>query len=422
MNINQISFFQFYIFFQIIQLYKKNNFRILMQNIISAFINGALSAYMVEVKSKSITGSLTHKNLIISELEIFPDALLQHGLPILIKKGLIKNVDIHIPTKITTEPVKITIESVTIFANIYTRHPSPNEIINMKIRLLKSYKYFRKRYKPILGLLQRASFLSFFRTIMSNVIMEIKHIHIRIEYSPKINLDSINPDTFSKPINDKKHTNIVLPDDDIDDDNNVSKKSKTKSINIFKKLYNDDDYYYSDDESNDSSYDEDISSSTRFAMYEQFNQENDQSNDKVTAIGIIMKKLVIQNPENYEVISNEKIVKNINFSDLAVYMDVDQISVNLSSKESFISHMDNFYDSNDHNWILKPFSFSSLIKYEKDNPALLIEIIMKKILINIKEEYIPLLIELLKMIQLLIFPNLYQNAHKVFGFTSTNVH
>ena len=57
--------------------------------------------------------------------------------------------------------------------------------------------------------------------------------------------------------------------------------------------------------------------------------------------------------------------------------------------------MNNKYDSKKHNWILKPFSFSSLIKYEKDNPSLLIEPIMKKILVNIREDYIPLLLEFL---------------------------
>lgn len=208
-----------------------------MQGIISAFINGALSAYMVEVKSNIISGSLAHKNLKIAELEIFPDALLQHGLPILIKKGLIKNVEIRAPTKITTEPITITIESVTIFANIYTRHPTPSEIINMKIRLLKSYKYFRKRYKPILGLLQKASFLSFFRSVMSNIIIEINNLHVRIEHSSKSNLDSvsqnISPNLSTEPSINTKYSNI---DDDPLDNDYDDKNTKQKECHHFKKF------------------------------------------------------------------------------------------------------------------------------------------------------------------------------------------
>lgn len=365
-----------------------------MQGIISAFINGALSAYMVEVKSNIISGSLAHKNLKIAELEIFPDALLQHGLPILIKKGLIKNVEIRAPTKITTEPITITIESVTIFANIYTRHPTPSEIINMKIRLLKSYKYFRKRYKPILGFLQKASFLSFFRSVMSNIIIEINNLHVRIEHSSKSNLDSvsqnISPNLSTEPSINTKYSNI---DDDPQDNDYDDKNTKQKECHHFKKFQSND--YYSDD-SNESSSDDDISPSQRFEMYEKFNQETDPSSEKVTAIGIVMKKLVFQNPENYKVISNEKIIKEVTFSDLAVYMDSEQVSINSVSKEQFLSKMNSLFDSENHKWILKKFSFSSIIKYEKINPILLIEPIMKTILVNVREEYIPLFLEFLK--------------------------
>ena len=63
-----------------------------MQNLIGTFINGAISAYMIDVKKNDISGSITQKNLDISQLEIFPDALLQHNIPLLIKHGSIKNV------------------------------------------------------------------------------------------------------------------------------------------------------------------------------------------------------------------------------------------------------------------------------------------------------------------------------------------
>lgn len=261
-------------------------------------------------------------------------------------------------------------------------------MINMKIRLLKSYKYFRKRYKPILGLLQKASFLSFFRSIMSNVIIEIKHIHINVEYSPQSNLDFINLEESSNNQNKRTETKCYN-----DDKAEVDIKSKVKGHPLFKKLHNND--YYSDEDSIDSSSDEDIEQSTRFILYELFTKETNQSNEKDTVLGIVIKHLVIHNPENYIVSTNEKITKEVVISDLAVYMDEEQNSVNFSTNEQFISEMNNKYDSKKHNWILKPFSFSSLIKYEKDNPSLLIEPIMKKILVNIREDYIPLLLEFL---------------------------
>lgn len=371
-----------------------------MQNIISAFINGALSAYMTEVKSNSIGGSLAHKNLKIAELEVFPDALLQHGLPILIKKGFIKNVDIQAPDKITTEPIIITIESVTILGSIYSRHPTPSEMINMKIRLLKAYKYFRKRYKLLLGFLQKDSFISLFRSIMSNVIVEVKQIHIRIEYSSKISLDLSDPDspTIStkpppSPPPNQKYTNIVYyqpPEEDEDD-----KKAKTKH-SILKKGKGNSDDDYSTEEDSGSSADDDVVSPNRFSMYEDLYLGKENPEEKVTAIGVTMKKLILHNPADYEVTQNTHIVKEVVFTDLAVYFDVGQTPVNSKSKEQCLSQMDNLFNSTDHNWMLPPFSFRSLVKFEKDNPALLIEPIMKEILVNIREEYIPLMLEFVK--------------------------
>ena len=152
-----------------------------MQNLIGTFINGAISAYMVEVKKHDISGSLTQKNLDISQLEIFPDALLQHGIPLLIKKGTIKNVSIQMPTKFKTDPIIITIDSVTILCSLADHNMTPETLFKMKLHMLKSYKIFRKCYKLILGLIPNHNILSIYRTIMSNIIFEIINIHVTSE-------------------------------------------------------------------------------------------------------------------------------------------------------------------------------------------------------------------------------------------------
>ena len=155
-----------------------------MQSIIKDFVNGAVSAYMTEINKENISGSLTKKNLDISQLEIFPDALLQHGFPLLIKKGTIKNISIKVPTKFKTDPVKITIDSVIILGSLCTHDPTRDEIINMKSHILEAYQFFRKRYKMLLGMMPKQSFLSIVRTIFSNIIFEVLQLINIIYFQP----------------------------------------------------------------------------------------------------------------------------------------------------------------------------------------------------------------------------------------------
>ena len=47
---------------------------------------------------------------------------------------------------IKADPIKISIDSVTILCSLCSQNPTPETLINMKIHMLKAYKYFRKCY------------------------------------------------------------------------------------------------------------------------------------------------------------------------------------------------------------------------------------------------------------------------------------
>lgn len=361
--------------------YSEKNFSfnlIVMQNIIKTFINGAISAYMVEVNKSDISGSLTQKNLVISQLDIYPDALLQHGIPLFIKNGSIKNVVIHIPTKFKTDPILITIDSVTILAVLSNNNPTPETIANMKLRMLKAYKYFRKCYKLILALLSNNSFLSVFRTIISNVIMEIKHIHVQIEYLPKESSDQIIS-RFSYQSTFTKSDTINSEGDKKEDIPNNDEAT--------------DEYSSGDSTDFDDFVTENLS---RFSLFENTKPQPSQKEEKVTSIGIVIPKLVLHNPANLESVSNKKIVKEAVFSDLGIYMDVDVPPIDTSSKEKCAAELSQLYESQKHNWILKPFSFSGLIKFNKNDPQIFFEPVIEKVIMNLKEQYIPLFLDLMK--------------------------
>ncbi|KAK8838342.1 hypothetical protein M9Y10_035765 [Tritrichomonas musculus] len=351
---------------------------------------------MTEVKKRNISGSLTRKNLEISQLEIFPDALLQHNVPLLVKKGTIKNINIQIPTKFKTDPITLTIDSVTILCSICTHDPVPDEIINMKFHMLKAHQYFRKCYKMILGYLHKESFFSFVRLIMSNLIMEVNHIHIQIEYSSRSHFDLtipniVNSKTFKSDFNQEKND-----------------KHDKKKFDVCKNL--------SEDSSLDNFYEESIDETIesfeeinlqRLSSYSTFQSKSELNNndtnteqepEKVTSIGITINKLVLRNDEKNKESSNIKITKEAIFNDFGIYMDVGEHPIDPSTDDKFETELNNIYVSKKHNWILQPFTFSGFLNFNHGDPQLFFDPIIKKVLVNVKEEYIPVILDILNVI------------------------
>ncbi|KAK8846214.1 hypothetical protein M9Y10_020220 [Tritrichomonas musculus] len=408
-----------------------------MQSIIKDFMNGVVSAYMTEVNKKNISGSITKKNLDISELEIFPDALLQHGVPLLVKKGTIKNISIQIPIKFKTEPVKITIDSVTILGSLCTHNPTREQIIDMKIHMINAYHFFRKRFKMLLGIMPKQSFLSIIRTIFSNIILDINHIHVQIEYPTgsidtfdESNLDfssskfslSKSSQRFSssrqsdmksstqsmKEVDEEEETETQTIEEKSDNVDQEDSDTGSKSMNDNSNNSDDNDFLEESLDELSDSIDETTDQepyTRRMSIYKNYGTVYCGSDDaksgqtqrsKVTSIGITINKLLLHNPASIDNPSPYKITKEAVFTDLAIYMDVDQPSVDTSSNEKCEKELTDLYNSTKHNYILEPFSFSGLMKFEKGNPQLFFEPFIKTVMANIREEYIPAILELMK--------------------------
>ncbi|OHS97176.1 hypothetical protein TRFO_36665 [Tritrichomonas foetus] len=278
-----------------------------MQGIIKNFINGAVSAYMTEVVTKNISGSLAHQNLDIAELEIFPNALLQHGVPLEIKKGTIRNIRIQVPTRFLSDPIKVTIDSVTIVGSLCNNVPTPQDFVKMKIHMLEAYELFRKRYKNLLGLLPTENFVNTSLKIFSNIIFEINNIFVQIEI---------------------RNNDELIP----------SKK------------------------------------------FEELN----------TTIGIVIPKLLLQNPKNWKP-NIADITKEVIFTDLGIYIDINQPSMNVRDENRF----NDLFKSKDHNWIMKPFTFSAIMRHVDGDTKIEFAPTIDTVYVHILEKHIPVFINLM---------------------------
>ena len=151
-------------------------------SIIKNFINGAISAYMSEVGNDKVSASILKGALDIEQLEISRFALMQHGIPIEILKGLVNKVQIKVPPRFQVDPCVIVIDSVSILAQFPTKFPTKEELFEMRENLLKAHEYFLKTYKKLLKLPTGDLMDSIIYKLLANVTFIINHINVRIEY------------------------------------------------------------------------------------------------------------------------------------------------------------------------------------------------------------------------------------------------
>lgn len=136
----------------------------------------------------------------------------------------------------------------------------------------------------------------------------------------------------------------------------------------------------------------------RFSSYKKLIDNDQKENEKITSIGITISKMSLFNIGNSKETSNKKFTKDVKFSNFGMYMDVDESPVDLSTTENCEAELYNLFNSKKHNWILKQFSFNSTLKFEKDNPQIFFEPVIKQICINLKEEFIPIILNILKSV------------------------
>lgn len=402
-----------------------------MEGLIKNFINGAISAYMRNVTQQNVSASITKMNLDISELDIFPNALLQHGCPLEIRKGTIKNIKIKVPPKFRTQPIIVSIDEVTILCRVCTRPPTPEDIIKMKVHLLDAYELFRSRYKLLLSMIPKPTFISLMMRIFGNIIFDIKNIHLHIEYpsdsTKPPNLDIINDSESDKTTECTEEIStppISKISDESNDDQSVSRTS-LKPANSSKIFLSDNETELSEDSTTNSPSDaEEESDASSEGPY--YNNQSSINNDfeseihvnanedtniaSCTAIGVIIPRLLLHNPKGHKV-SYTSITKEVVFTELGIYMDVNQPPVDTFDPDLYRKQMHNIHYSRKHRWILEPFTFSAIMKREHRDTQIQFEPWIEKVFVHIQEEYIDVIMNMVKGIT--TFMNRFSVAHIV---------
>ncbi|KAK8887601.1 hypothetical protein M9Y10_038652 [Tritrichomonas musculus] len=192
----------------------------MLNSVIGDFINAALSAHMDEINKNAVDSKLLSNQLYISEISLYKFALLQYQLPLIIKTGIIKGIDIRIPfTGVSKEPSKITINDVAILCTLCTGNPrtiiTANDMYQLRERQLEAHDLFKLKYKNILKILPFDKLKNLSKKMMNSITIEITHFHLRIElksghalglYSDKIIFKSVKTEKDLE-----KHQNLYLP-------------------------------------------------------------------------------------------------------------------------------------------------------------------------------------------------------------------
>ena len=157
-----------------------------MNALIGDFINAAVSAHISNIHKSAVNSNLLNGKLSISELELYKYMLLQYHMPIIIKKGIVRSIDIKLPiTNMKKGQSEIIIQDVMIVATLCLGDPelyvSEEELFQLREHQLEAHELFKKKYKAIIKFLSLEKLKKFSKTTLSDFKMLINNFHFRIE-------------------------------------------------------------------------------------------------------------------------------------------------------------------------------------------------------------------------------------------------
>ena len=155
-------------------------FCVMIDSIMSSFINAAMSGFIGEVKKSDITCQIMKKRFLISELELYKFALFQYDLPVIIKHGVIQ----EIPwTSLKKDPIVVSVNNIFITAKFCCGDPSSviseQELYDMRERQLHAHKSFKSKFESLIGLIPKSDSMS--NAIVENLRVKMKNFHLRSE-------------------------------------------------------------------------------------------------------------------------------------------------------------------------------------------------------------------------------------------------
>jgi len=154
---------------------------------ISDIINSSISAYFDGITKDSLRLSMLSSNFELKNLELNKYALLQHDIPILVDKGIIKSIKSTIPWKsFMTDPLRIHIEDVLLSLNCLcwddSIYPSYQDILAMKEHQLSAHEIFKSKFKSMMSVVSQSFLKSMYFGFSSKAKVQIDRINIRIRF------------------------------------------------------------------------------------------------------------------------------------------------------------------------------------------------------------------------------------------------
>lgn len=192
----------------------------MLNSVIGDFINAALSAHMDEINKNAVDSKILNNQLFISEISLYKYALLQYQMPLIIKMGIIKGIDIRIPfTGVSKEASRITINDVAIVCTLCTGNPrviiTSNDLFQLRERQLEAHDLFKQKYKNILKILPFDKLKGLPKRMMNNFTVQIEHFHLRIEFKEGHSLGIFSDKIIFKSSKTDRdvdlHQNLYLP-------------------------------------------------------------------------------------------------------------------------------------------------------------------------------------------------------------------
>ena len=121
------------------------------------FINAIIYSYCDEFIKNALRFELSKTNLRIQNLEFYPLSLLQHGLPLLVEKGIIENITMNLPkhgnSNKSSDKFKILIEDIFIHANFLAapnqKLPTHEDVKRMESHMYRTHSMFKEKFLPL---------------------------------------------------------------------------------------------------------------------------------------------------------------------------------------------------------------------------------------------------------------------------------
>ena len=162
----------------------------MFNELLADVINAALSAYTVDLKKDMLKMSLFNSNFEMNNLELYKYALLQHDIPIIIERSIVKSIRSYIPWKsLMNDPMVLKISDIMISCKCLCSKdaifPKPEEIQELKNHQIQAHELFKSKIKSLLNVVSSSFLTNTILGVVAKAKLQIDRMNVRIEFGEK---------------------------------------------------------------------------------------------------------------------------------------------------------------------------------------------------------------------------------------------